>query len=244
MEIHKPHAAKTWREFAVELGTITAGILIALTLEQVMESQHASHRAREARENIRVEIADNLGSMEVRMGIEQCISTRLEEVLQMLQESVSGRPLPDPIWVGHPTVYPMRDSQYRSASQSGHTSLLPPAEQATYASIYASFAAYQEAEQIEQRSWADLRTLEQRPVVSPVVDWQLRSAIQQAKSARWQMEISRSLAMIASEAASVQPAKRSPFTKYSACLPLRTSRAEALKLVIEGRPSKQSYDEP
>ncbi len=57
MEIHKPHAAKTWREFAVELATITAGILIALTLD-----------------------------------------------------SASGRPLPDPIWIGHPTDFSMRDS--------------------------------------------------------------------------------------------------------------------------------------
>lgn len=244
MEIHKPHAAKTWREFTVELATITAGILIALTLEQVIEWQHASHRAREARENIRVEIADNLGFMDVRQGIEQCISARLDEVLQMLQDSASGKPLPDPIWIGHPTDFSMRDSQFRSASQSGQTSLLPTAEQASYASIYASFAAYQEAQAIEQKAWADLRTIEQRPVVSPIVDWQLRSAIQQAKSARWQMEISRSLAMQASNAVSVLPAKYSPFTKFSACLPLRTSRAEALKFVVEGRPSRQSYDEP
>ena len=46
MEIHKPHAVKTWREFAVELGTITAGILVALTLEQFIEWQHDLHRAR------------------------------------------------------------------------------------------------------------------------------------------------------------------------------------------------------
>ena len=39
MEIHKPHAAKTWREFTVELATITAGILTALTLEQVIEQR-------------------------------------------------------------------------------------------------------------------------------------------------------------------------------------------------------------
>ena len=244
MEIHKPHAAKTWREFLVELATISAGILIALTLEQVVEWQHASHRAKEARENIRVEIADNLGSMELRTGIEQCVSARLDEVVQMLQESAAGKPLPDPIWIGHPTDFWMRDSQYRSASQSGHTSLLPIAEQASYASIYASFAAYQEAQAIEQKAWADLRSIEQRPVVSPVVDWQLRSAIQQAKSARWQMEISRSIAMRASNTVSVLPAKYPPFTKYSACLPLRTPRAEALKLVVEGRPAKQSYDEP
>ena len=36
MDIHKPHAAKNWREFAVEIGTIVVGILIALGLEQVI----------------------------------------------------------------------------------------------------------------------------------------------------------------------------------------------------------------
>ena len=36
MEIHKPHAAKTWKEFFIELGTIVIGILIAIGLEQTI----------------------------------------------------------------------------------------------------------------------------------------------------------------------------------------------------------------
>ena len=50
MDIHKPHAAKSWREFAVEIGTIVVGILIALGLEQVIESIHDRTIADEARE--------------------------------------------------------------------------------------------------------------------------------------------------------------------------------------------------
>ena len=38
MEIHKPHAAKSWREFLIEIGTIVLGILIALSLEQTIEA--------------------------------------------------------------------------------------------------------------------------------------------------------------------------------------------------------------
>ncbi len=37
MEIHKPHAAKTWKEFFIELGTIVIGILIAIALEQTVD---------------------------------------------------------------------------------------------------------------------------------------------------------------------------------------------------------------
>ena len=42
MDIHKPKAAHSWREFLIEIGTIICGILIALALEQAVESVHRS----------------------------------------------------------------------------------------------------------------------------------------------------------------------------------------------------------
>jgi hypothetical protein len=59
VEIHPPHAVRSWKDFLVELLTITAGILIALSLEGVRESIRDRALVREARENIRREIADN-----------------------------------------------------------------------------------------------------------------------------------------------------------------------------------------
>jgi hypothetical protein len=59
VEIHPPHALRSWKDFLVELLTITAGILIALSLEGVRESFHDRALVREARETIRREIADN-----------------------------------------------------------------------------------------------------------------------------------------------------------------------------------------
>ena len=59
MDIHPPHPIHTWRDFGIQLVTITAGILIALSLEGVRESIHDRALVREARENIRREIADN-----------------------------------------------------------------------------------------------------------------------------------------------------------------------------------------
>jgi hypothetical protein len=53
MEVHvpsgRPHSLKN---FAIELGTITAGILIALTLEALVERHHYRVLADEARETI------------------------------------------------------------------------------------------------------------------------------------------------------------------------------------------------
>ena len=60
MEIHPPHGAiRSWRHFLLQLGTITAGVPIALSFEGIREPIHDRSLVREARENIRREIADN-----------------------------------------------------------------------------------------------------------------------------------------------------------------------------------------
>ena len=68
MDIHKPKAAHSLREFAVEIGTIICGILIALGLEQAVEALHRGAEVREAREALRVDIAKHMQllAMEVR----------------------------------------------------------------------------------------------------------------------------------------------------------------------------------
>ena len=42
----------------------------------------------------------------------------------------------------------------------------------------------------------------------------------------------------------IEPDGFVPFKLQSACIPLHTPRAEALKRVVEGRPGHQVYDEP
>jgi hypothetical protein len=59
VDIHPPHAVHSWKDFGVQLITITAGILIALSLEGVRESIRDRALVREARENIRHELSDN-----------------------------------------------------------------------------------------------------------------------------------------------------------------------------------------
>ncbi len=235
MEIHKPHAAKTWREFFIELGTIISGILIALALEQVVEWSREQHRSSEARENIRAEIASNLGGMAVRSALEPCISRRLDEVADIIDHPAAAGPASTPLWIGHPAFFNMKDSQYQAAAQAGHASLLPGGEQAAYASLYAYFTHYNDWEGAEEKAWADIRTLERRPPRSPVLDWQLRSAVQQARIARWTMEVSAQYAQMNAAKLGVAPAKANGFKIQSACLPLHTPRAEALKQVAEGR---------
>jgi hypothetical protein len=61
VDIHPPHApAHSWKDLSIQLATITAGILIALSLEGLREWRHERALVDEARKTIAREIADNL----------------------------------------------------------------------------------------------------------------------------------------------------------------------------------------
>ena len=60
MDVHPAHHAPlTWREFFLQLVTITVGLFIALTLQAGVESLNHRHLVRDARENLRREIQIN-----------------------------------------------------------------------------------------------------------------------------------------------------------------------------------------
>jgi hypothetical protein len=61
MEIHAPHAsAQSWREVFKQLAIITAGVLIALALDGVVSWFDHRKLVREALNNLRSEMADNV----------------------------------------------------------------------------------------------------------------------------------------------------------------------------------------
>lgn len=87
MEIHAPEEPIfTWKQFLIHIGTVTLGILIALSLEGLLERSHHQHMIREARENIRSEIEDNLKEMKAHLVGAELNRKEAERVLQWLQE--------------------------------------------------------------------------------------------------------------------------------------------------------------
>jgi hypothetical protein len=244
MEIHKPHAAKTWKEFFIELGTIVIGILIALGLEQMVEDFHARSRVAQARENIRSEIADNLGLIVTRDQTNGCISRRLNEVDGLIRALAAGTPSQGPIWIGTPFLAAMANSQYTSATQSGAVSLMPNQEQSGYARIYAQFEQYHQHELAEESAWADLRTLSNHPANSAVLDWQLRSAVQRARTMRFRMESGEYSLRRDTFRLGISPAGFRSFKQQSVCIPLNTPRAEAEEKVGQGSVNRVRFDNP
>ena len=65
LDVHMPHATHTWKEFFIHLGTITAGLLIAISLEQTVEKLHHLHQRHELEASLRAEAAVNKERAEV-----------------------------------------------------------------------------------------------------------------------------------------------------------------------------------
>ena len=105
MDIHRPKAAHSIREFLIEIGTIICGILIALGLEQALEWVHTQREIAETREALRNEIALNasIGLMRAETG--RCLLAWVDREIawakggtRPLPASISWTPLSTTVW--------------------------------------------------------------------------------------------------------------------------------------------------
>ena len=65
LDVHVPHTTHTWKDFWIHLGTITAGLLIAISLEQSVEKLHHLHQRHELEASLRTECEANKERAEV-----------------------------------------------------------------------------------------------------------------------------------------------------------------------------------
>lgn len=237
MEIHKPKPAHSWREFAVELGTIVLGILIALGLEQVAERFKEQRVAHEAREAVRLEAEKSLGLVKLRQSNADCLSRRFGEIDTILNKAQLHRAFERPRWIGRPRLMPLPESSWNAASQAGRVALFSPEEQASYAEIYVRVGQLKPLLEREELLWATLRELE-NPV--PLTDRQLdrlRDARTQAGYLAWRINFISDRMLLAAEPLHLTPAPPdklgfvSSLQHPSMCLAIDTPREKALAII-------------
>ncbi|THD50954.1 hypothetical protein [Phenylobacterium sp.] len=233
MEIHKPKAARSWREFAVEIGTIVIGVLIALAAEQIVEAIHNRHVAEEARDNVRAEARLDLGFIAGRLAAESCVEQRLEGLQSLLAETGDGAPKLRIGWVGHPPTTPMFSARWTSATASGRTSLFSAAEQDRYGGLYGLFTRFDEHQLREQAAWTQLRMLETwRGPLGPAARLEFAKALQDARYEAWDLRYGGSYALTQAKALGLKPATDGTDESHPPiCLPISMPRAEVLRQI-------------
>lgn len=168
MEIHKPHAAKTWKEFFVELGTIVAGIVIALALEQLVETFHENAVAGTARSAIRAEVRENLWWLEQRERIEPCVGQRLAELDQLLIRARHGDLTPMVHNLGNLGHMKMTTLRWEANSQGGRASLFSEDEQRVLGEMYYTTGQFAETQGEEETNWHRLRFIQGLEQLTPL----------------------------------------------------------------------------
>ena len=141
LDVHPPHAAvHGWRDFAVHLLTITAGLLIALGLEAAVEAMHHHELAAQARENIEHELERNAEHAKANIASVQATIASVDSVLVTVR-----RHRDDP----HPASGDssqlnvnaswdsFEDAAWLTARESGALAHMPLDEVQKYAGVYA-----------------------------------------------------------------------------------------------------------
>lgn len=185
MEIHKPHAAKTWREFFIEIGTIVTGILIALALEQGLEALHEHKIKKEAQEAVRDEAEENLYWVKVRERNEPCFRQRLAEISDLLDHAERQESFAFAHHVYMPIHAKVTTQVWDANGHAGRTSLFTASEQRNYGNFYFTTGDFQSSQSHEGDAWAKLGALRGRAKLSQTAVDTLREALAEARFYNW-----------------------------------------------------------
>ena len=219
MDIHKPHAAKTWREFAIEIGTIVCGILIAIALEQTVEKVHWIREVHDARVALRREMATDNVFFALRAAAKPCLEQRLNEVETIVENVAAGhreRPVKN---VMYAATQRLDDNIWLAERASQTATHFPDSELWTLSRYYQQVNNTREWLHEEHMSWARLAVLEGDPNrLGSAEIAQLRSDIQLARDRN--RFIARAMPFEDSERFGVARPALDPALVKTACAPL------------------------
>jgi hypothetical protein len=152
IDVHAPHGGMhTWKDFWIHLGTIAAGLLIAISLEQGVEALHRLHERHQLETDLRAEALHNRDFARLDIAIYDKVVVWLQEIQRGVdaERATGGKavfvypPRPDGI-PDSPryTAYHVLESEaWTTAKESSLLTLLPRDEAEIYTRV--SFQADQ-----------------------------------------------------------------------------------------------------
>lgn len=136
MDIEPPHhPIETKRDFFLHLFTITCGLLIALSLEGLVEWFHHRELVHEARANIRQEIEDNRKATTEDIRSVKEDETRFKNNLQQ-ERGMRDQPKAHHSLTSSFSWSSTSDAAWRTARDTGALAYMPYSEVQRYADLY------------------------------------------------------------------------------------------------------------
>lgn len=164
VEIHKVKPIHTWRDFLKELGTIVLGIIIAISLERLVESWRWAAEVKDAREAIAAEIsANNSNILAFRAAIAPCVDRQISQADVILTALEAGAKSEKTTLFSAVPSSLIRDSEWQSERASQVLTHFPRAELALMSLYYAQMPNFIHWLTLEENAWHELGIL-QKPL--------------------------------------------------------------------------------
>jgi hypothetical protein len=227
MHFHLPKPLHGWREFAGEVGIIVIGVLIALGAEQLVEVAHQQREGVQAERTIRDEIELNLGRLQSRRAIHNCVNQRIEDIQLLLDNAASDPDIATPTWIGRPQYWTFLDSRWEAESQAGRAALVDAHRLSEYGVMYNRMENLLEEMDAEQTDWAKLRLLEHVHRMTPDAALQLSLTLQDARYRNWRLALVTDQLFGMARSLDLKASPNTTAADRSICLPTTTTRAEA-----------------
>lgn len=137
-----------WRDFLLHLVTITIGLLIALSLEGIVEWQHHRHLVHEAEASLHAEIKSNADGMASTMASLHKNQAQLTRDIDVLKTLIATGHLPrhSSMTINF-SIVTFDDVSWKTAQSTDALSYMPYDMAKEYAGIYATQDELQSAEQ-------------------------------------------------------------------------------------------------
>lgn len=206
VDIHKPKAAHSFREFLIEIGTIVCGIVIALTGEQAVEAFHWRHEVEAEGDALRQEARANLGSAAYREAEGPCIERRLAGLEEVFRRQAKGLPLGLRTHLTRPPLSIASTGTWDIAISGQALGHMPRAEKLEFSDAFDSYKAFNQLRNEEDAVWRRLGLINHSDLLSSS-DWvALHQTFGEAEELNSRMK-SLTGSVLGSGAMRLQPAK-------------------------------------
>ncbi|MDE1145315.1 MAG: hypothetical protein PW843_01695 [Azospirillaceae bacterium] len=162
MEIHAPESPiHSLKEFAVHIGVVTIGILIALGLEQAVEAYHRHELAHEAVESFHAELKDNSDAISAVLADFADNDARAERDIALLTSPQAAE--------GELLKYPnlrldlLSTASWDTAIATHALAEIPYAQVRAYTDAYNTVRLFMEEEKAQLADWQTLRVYGDAP---------------------------------------------------------------------------------
>ncbi len=183
MEIHRPKAARTWRDFAKEVGVIVVGVCIALAGEQAVAWLHWRNEISETRNALNKEVAYNLGAIQKRREEAVCVDRRLAEIKGLMRRDPAGPSSAARAPLGQPQLFRPHTNVWQAALDGQATAHMPLDMRLRYAEAYDGFQWYGQKAADETDAWGELAEFDDGAALGAEDEASLRLARSRAQVA-------------------------------------------------------------